>query len=105
MLRWSPCLALFFINRESFTIGFLLNTKGLVELVVLNVGLDIGVLTSQVFAIFMIMALWYVFPRPSPAEPPNLADATRRNTFLTTPAVWLLWTRWGKQHNPKRVKR
>jgi Kef-type K+ transport system membrane component KefB len=45
-------------TRESLTIGFLLNTKGLVELVVLNVGLDIGVLTSQVFAIFMIMALW-----------------------------------------------
>jgi hypothetical protein len=47
-------------SRESLTIGFLLNTKGLVELVVLNVGLDIGVLTNQVFAIFMIMALWYL---------------------------------------------
>jgi len=47
-------------GRESTTIGFLLNTKGLVELVALNVGLDIGVLSEQVFAIFVVMALWCV---------------------------------------------
>jgi Kef-type K+ transport system membrane component KefB len=46
--------------RESFTIGFLLNTKGLVELVVLNVGLDIGVLTKEIFAAFVVMAIWCV---------------------------------------------
>jgi len=55
---------LFFINRESFTIGFLLNTKGLVELVVLNVGLDIGVLTKEIFAAFVVMAIWYLPPSP-----------------------------------------
>lgn len=45
--------------RDSLTIGFLLNTKGLVELVALNVGLDIGVLSDQVFSAFIVMALWY----------------------------------------------
>ncbi len=44
------------------TIGFLLNTKGLVELVVLNVGLDIGVLTKEIFAAFVVMAIWYLPP-------------------------------------------
>jgi Kef-type K+ transport system membrane component KefB len=34
--------------RESFTIGILMNTKGLVELIVLNVGLDVGVLNTEV---------------------------------------------------------
>jgi hypothetical protein len=28
-----------------------------------------------------------------------------RNTFLTTPAVWLLWTRQEKKGSPKVVKR
>ena len=44
------------------TIGFLLNTKGLVELVVLNVGLDIGVLTKEIFAAFVVMAIWCLPP-------------------------------------------
>jgi hypothetical protein len=30
-----------------------------VELVVLNVGLDIGVLTQEVFSAFVVMAIWY----------------------------------------------
>lgn len=43
--------------RESFTIGILMNTKGLVELIVLNVGLDVGVLNTKVFSMFVIMAI------------------------------------------------
>ena len=38
--------------RESFTIGILMNTKGLVELIVLNVGLDVGVLNTEVKELF-----------------------------------------------------
>ncbi len=34
--------------RESFTVGILMNTRGLVELIVLNVGLDAGVLNTKV---------------------------------------------------------
>ena len=34
--------------RDSFTVGFLMNTKGLVELIVLNIGLEIGVLNVEV---------------------------------------------------------
>ncbi len=47
--------------RESFTIGFLMNTKGLVELVVLNLGLQAGVISQTVYAIFLIMALTTTF--------------------------------------------
>ncbi|KAI9306473.1 Sodium/hydrogen exchanger family-domain-containing protein [Cunninghamella echinulata] len=43
--------------RESFAIGFLMNCKGLVELIVLNIGLDAGVLNDQVFVILVVMAL------------------------------------------------
>lgn len=47
--------------RESFTVGFLMNTKGLVELIVLNLGLQAGVITKKLYAIFLIMALVTTF--------------------------------------------
>lgn len=43
--------------KDSFSIGALMNTRGLVELVVLNIGYDLGVLTPEVFAMMVIMAL------------------------------------------------
>lgn len=46
---------------DSLTIGALMNTRGLMELVVLNIGLDLGVLTPEFFAIFVVMALVTTF--------------------------------------------
>jgi Kef-type K+ transport system membrane component KefB len=43
--------------RESSVIGILMNTRGLVELVILNVGLDIGVLPPAIFTMMVLMAL------------------------------------------------
>lgn len=43
--------------RDAIGLGVLMNTRGLVELIVLNIGLDLGVLSSQVFAMLVIMAL------------------------------------------------
>jgi len=43
--------------RESFSLGVLMNTRGLVELIVLNIGLDLGVLSPTLFAMLVIMAL------------------------------------------------
>ncbi|MFI5203514.1 MAG: cation:proton antiporter [Flavobacteriales bacterium] len=43
--------------RDSFIIGALMNTRGLMELVVLNIGYDLGVLSPEVFAMMVIMAL------------------------------------------------
>jgi Kef-type K+ transport system membrane component KefB len=39
------------------TLGVLMNTRGLMELVVLNIGLDLGVLSPPLFAMMVIMAL------------------------------------------------
>jgi Kef-type K+ transport system membrane component KefB len=47
--------------EESFTIGALMNTRGLMELVVLNIGFDLGVLTSEIFTMMVIMALVTTF--------------------------------------------
>src|SRR4051812_22236174 len=43
--------------RESATVGILMNTRGLMELVILNIGLQEGVITPAVFAMMVIMAL------------------------------------------------
>ncbi len=43
--------------REAGAIGILMNTRGLMELVILNVGRDLGVITDAVFAMMVIMAL------------------------------------------------
>ena len=57
--------------RDAAVIGLLLNTRGLMELVILNIGLDIGVISSELFAMMVLMAL--------------------ATTFMTTPLVtWLL---------------
>ena len=39
--------------RESVGVGIFMNAKGLVELIVLNVGLDIGVISKPVFSVFV----------------------------------------------------
>lgn len=44
--------------REATAIGVLMNTRGLMELVALNIGLDIGVITPAVFTIMIVMALF-----------------------------------------------
>jgi len=47
--------------RESGVIGVLMNTRGLVGLVVLNIGLDIGVISPALFTILVVMALVTTF--------------------------------------------
>jgi Kef-type K+ transport system membrane component KefB len=43
--------------RSSFCLGALMNARGLMELIVLNIGYDLGILSSQLFATFTLMAL------------------------------------------------
>ena len=43
--------------RESAAVGILMNTRGLVELVILNIGLDLGILSPALFSIMVLMAL------------------------------------------------
>ena len=47
--------------KESLSIGALMNTRGLMELIVLNIGYDLGILSPQVFAMMVLMALITTF--------------------------------------------
>ena len=63
--------------RESAALGALLNTRGLIELVILNIGYDLGVISKEMFTLMVIMALV--------------------TTFMTTPLLsWLLPTNAGE---------
>jgi Kef-type K+ transport system membrane component KefB len=43
--------------RESLALGVLMNTRGLTELVVLNIGRDLGVLDGELFTLLVVMAV------------------------------------------------
>lgn len=43
--------------RDACQLGLMMNTRGLVELIVLNVGLDIGILSPVLFSMMVCMAL------------------------------------------------
>jgi Kef-type K+ transport system membrane component KefB len=47
--------------KDSFGLGILMNTRGLVELVILNAGLDLGVLSPPLFTMMVLMALVTTF--------------------------------------------
>lgn len=47
--------------REAGALGILMNTRGLMELVLLNIGLDIGVISPALFAMLVLMALITTF--------------------------------------------
>ncbi|XP_052114083.1 cation/H(+) antiporter 19-like [Arachis duranensis] len=73
--------------REALALGFLMNTKGLVELIVLNIGKDRKVLNDQAFAICVLMALF--------------------TTFITTPIVMAVYkpARRGVPYEHKMIQR
>jgi Kef-type K+ transport system membrane component KefB len=66
--------------REAGALGVLMNTRGLMELVVLNIGLDIGVISPALFAMMVLMAL--------------------TTTFMTTPVLeWVYTIRVSQQES------
>ncbi|KAL8201043.1 hypothetical protein R6Q57_012382 [Mikania cordata] len=73
---------------EALALGLLMNTKGLVELIVLNIGKDRGVLNDQTFAILVLMALVTTFiTTPSviavykPAKKPAKSEYKHRTVY------------------------
>ena len=51
-------------KREASALGWLMNTRGLTELIVLNIGLSLGVITPLLFTMLVIMALVTTFMTP-----------------------------------------
>ncbi len=47
--------------NESFSLGALMNTRGLMELIALNIGYDLGILSPRIFTMMVLMALVTTF--------------------------------------------
>jgi Kef-type K+ transport system membrane component KefB len=43
--------------KNSFSLGVLMNTRGLMELVVLNIGYDLGIISPEIFVVMVLMAI------------------------------------------------
>ncbi len=68
--------------RDSSALGILMNTRGLVELIVLNLGLDMKIITPRLFAMLVVMALV---------------------TTVMTPPIFH-WIAWGHPWRKKRAE-
>ena len=47
--------------KDSLSIGVLMNTRGLMQLIVLNIGYDLGILSPEIFAMMVLMAVVTTF--------------------------------------------
>jgi len=54
---WSAARSTGMESREAWRLGVLMNTRGLMELIVLNLGYELGLLGDRLFAVLVIMAL------------------------------------------------
>ena len=69
--------------REAASLGTLMNTRGLMELVILNIGLDIGVISPALFSMMVLMALF--------------------TTFMTTPVLKLICPKELLESTPEKA--
>jgi Kef-type K+ transport system membrane component KefB len=74
--------------RTSLAVGSLMNARGMMELIAIKVGLDIGVIGPELFTMLMVMAivttvmtgpLLTLFAEPEASRQPDLPPATRRD--------------------------
>jgi Kef-type K+ transport system membrane component KefB len=54
---WAAARATGIPNREALGIGTLMNARGLMELIIINIGLERGIISAELFAILVIMAI------------------------------------------------
>lgn len=95
-------------NRKAATIGVLMNTRGLTELVILNVGLNAGVLSPELFSLMVVMAivttvmteplLRVVYPDRMLAR--DIADAERISLGESTYRA-VAWVEPDQTHSPR----
>ena len=88
-------------RQEASALGWLMNTRGLTELIVLNIGLDLGVISPILFTMLVIMALVttfmtsplleWTYPKKSirlhSQSEPDLAFATEDLTLPRSPEI------------------
>lgn len=67
--------------KDSLSIGALMNTRGLMELIVLNIGYDLGVLSAELFSMMVLMALVTTFMTGPSLDLINRVFRIRKSTL------------------------
>lgn len=70
-------------RRDALAIGALMNARGLMELIMLNLGLERGIITPELFTVMVVMAL--------------------ATTFMATPLFNLAYERAPRSRKPPRI--
>lgn len=79
--------------RDASALGVLMNTRGLMELIVLNIGLEMNVISPTLFAMLVIMALVTTFSTTpilhliTRGQKPELEDLPELGTFSPEPVL------------------
>ncbi|XP_056170972.1 cation/H(+) antiporter 20-like [Syzygium oleosum] len=99
--------------RDSLALGVLMNTRGLVELIVLNIGKEKKVLNDEVFAILVLMAIFTTFMttpivmaiyKPRQIIPPLVVRRLRRQQHLSEDELRVLACVHGPGNIPSLMK-
>ena len=69
--------------RDAASIGILMNTRGLMELIVLDIGMDLRVISPTLFAMLVMMALVTTFATTPSCLPAAIGRATSRRPGAT----------------------
>lgn len=82
--------------KNSFSLGALMNTRGLMELVVLNIGYDLGIITPAMFVVLVLMAIFTtlmtgpflslidrIWPEQQKEYSPGLPESTAPGSLAT----------------------
>ena len=94
--------------RDSLTIGALMNTRGLMELIVLNIGLELKILTPEVFTMMVIMALVTTFMTGPALNVINYIFKTNEETIVdeeTTVSKYKILISFGNNEKGKSLLR
>lgn len=69
--------------KDSLSLGALMNTRGLMELIVLNIGYDLGILSPEVFSMMVLMALVTTFMTAPALDAINFLFPDKESSSVT----------------------
>ena len=99
--------------RESAALSTLMNTRGLTELIVLNLALDLGVITAALFAALVVMAIVttlmtgplmrLIDPKGGSARRPRRSSPRRRGSWSRRPPSRHGRSWWRHRRTPRSM--
>ena len=91
--------------KDSLGIGALMNTRGLMELIVLNIGYDLGILSPEVFAMMVLMALVTTFMTGPALDAINYFFPDKDSAATSTHALYKVLILFGPAAKGRKLLR